>query len=398
MLARNFQSLILLFAVVFVFSACHTAQKYAESGDYDGAIDFCIQKLKGKRKKKEEYVVGLETAFQKAQARDLARISQLQAENRPQNWARINQIYQTIDDRQQDIQPLLPLNASNGYKANFNFIDVAQLEFESRNKAAEYLYEQAISLIGQGEQGDKKAARNAYYNLEDLERRYFKDYKDKNALKQKARDLGTSYVLFEVKNNSTHILPSAFADQLLNMSKYDLDSEWKSFYFEAEKGVSYDYKVIFKVRDVDVSPEHIRERVYTDEKEIQDGWEYVLDKKGNVVKDSSGNDLKVPKYVRLRANVIEVFQSKAARLTGYVEIYDAYHNTLLDNETLSTEVVFENYASTFTGDHRALTEDSRCRIGNQPQLFPRDDEMLVQAAERLKPNLRDELRRNQAIF
>jgi|GEM_PF-4311208 len=60
-----------LFLLAFLLTACHTAQKYVESGDYDSAIDLCVRKLKGKSKKKLEYVQGLELAFRKAQARDI---------------------------------------------------------------------------------------------------------------------------------------------------------------------------------------------------------------------------------------------------------------------------------------------------------------------------------------
>jgi hypothetical protein len=117
-----------------------------------------------------------------------------------------------------------------------------------------------------------------------------------------------------------------------------------------------------------------------------------------VLKDSLGNDVKVPRKVIIRADVLEVYQTKAARLSGFVEIYDAERSARLDSENLSTEILFENYASTFKGDRRALSEDSKRRIGNAPMPFPRNEDMLVQAAERLKPNLKDELRRNRAIL
>jgi len=117
-----------------------------------------------------------------------------------------------------------------------------------------------------------------------------------------------------------------------------------------------------------------------------------------VRKDSLGNDIKTPRKVRIRANVLEVFQTKSAHIAGFVEVYEAAGNTLLDNRDLGTEILFENYASTFTGDKRALSEESKSRIGNAPRPFPRDEDMLAQAADRLKPNLRDELRRSKAIL
>jgi len=388
----------ILFLATVLFNACKSPQKLTESGDYDSAIDVCVRKLRGKGNKKPEYVQGLEMAFRKAQTRDVAIADQLAAADRPENWERINSIHRNIRDRQNQVIPLLPLTAKNGYRAKIELLDIASLERNSREKAADYLYAKAEELIERGERGDKLAARQAYQTLNDLESRYFRDYKDKTAIKNKARDLGTSYVLFTVKNQSAQILPRAFQDRLLNMSKQDLDSEWKAFYFEEQPGAQYDYKVTFRVTRIDAAPERVQERIYTDEKEIQDGWDYVLDRRGNVRKDSLGNDMKTPKYVRLRADIVEVHQNKAVRLAGFVEIRDAANNHLLDSRDLSTEVLFENYASTFRGDERALSDDSRCRIGNHPQPFPPTEEMLVQAAERLKPNLKAELRRNRAIL
>ncbi|MEO6760619.1 MAG: hypothetical protein ABIO24_14265 [Saprospiraceae bacterium] len=382
----------------FLLTACHSPQKLTETGDYDAAIALSVRKLAGKSKKKVEYVQALEQAFQKAQARDLNLATNLINQNRDENWEKVNRIHRQIRERQQRVSPLLPLVASNGYRARIELIDIAQLETESCEKAAEYLYNQAQQGLSKAERGDRAAARKAYADLLELEHRYYQTYKDKTALKARARDLGTSYVLFEVKNQSGKILPIGFTERLLNLSQGDLDSEWKAFYFKAEPGVQYDYQVVFKVHNIDISPEKVHERSYTDEKEIQDGYDYVLDKKGNVRKDSLGNDIKKPRYVHLRADVLEVFQSKAAQLAGRIEIYDTNGSSLLGQRDLGTEVRFENYASTFRGDQRALSDDSRRMIGNRPLPFPRDEEMLVQAADRLVPDLRSELKSNRAIF
>ncbi len=390
--------LVSAFLLSFLLTACHSAQKMTESGDYDSAILFSVRKLAGKSKKKIEYVQALETAFQKAQARDLNLATNLINQNRDENWEKVNRIYRLIRDRQEQVAPLLPLTASDGYRARIELADIVQLENESCERAAGYLYDQAQASLAKAEHGDRAAAREAYNKLLDLERRYYQTYKDKTELKARARDLGTSYVLFEVKNQSDKVLPRGFAERLLNLGKADLDSEWKAFYFEAKPGVQYDYYVVFKVRQIDISPEKVHERAYTDEKEIQDGYDYVLDKKGNVRKDSLGNDLKTPHYVRLRAEVLEIFQSKAARLNGRIEIYDTDRRTLLGQRDLSTEVQFENYASTFHGDQRALSDDTRRRIGNRPLPFPQDGDLLVQAADRLLPDLRNELQHNRAIY
>jgi hypothetical protein len=382
----------------FLLASCRSPQKFIENGDYDRAIEFCVGKLRGKSKKKTEYVQGLEQAFARAQVRDLRLIDNLLDEDRPENWEKINAIHRQIKARQQKISPLTPLVSKDGYRAKFNFIDIEKLERESREKAAECLYVRAQELLQQAERGDRLAAREAYQTLRNLENHYYRTYKDKDKLLAVARDMGTTRILFEVQNNSAAILPRGFAEELLNISKRDLDSDWKAYYFKPVAGESYDYKAVFRVTQIDISPERIHERAYTDEKEIQDGWDYVLDSKGNVLKDSLGNDIKVPRKVIVRADVLEVFQTKAARLSGLVEIYDANRGARLDSEPLSTEILFENYASTFKGDRRALSEESKRRIGNAPMPFPRNEDMLVQAAERLKPNLKEELRRSRVIL
>ncbi len=394
----SFRIFATLLLSTLLISSCQTARKYVESGNYDDAIDLCLSKLRGKEKKKDEYVKFLELAFKKAQSRDLATISALRAENGPDMWERIHDIHLDIRDRQNKVNPLLPLVSKKGHRARFEFVDIGRLELESRGKAAESLYDRAVSLLKNAENGDKLAARYAYKHLRDLETRYYHDYRDKNDLMAKARDLGTSFVLLEIKNESGKVLPRDFSERLLAMSKAELDTEWKEFFFDARPGEKFDYKAVFKIKDISVSPERVSERAYIDEKTIEDGWEYVLDQRGNVMKDTAGNDIKRKRYATIRAHVLEVHQTKAARLAGYVEIFDLNRKTSVDNRNLGTEIRFEHFAATFKGDERALSQDSRNCIGSSPMPFPRDEAMLVQAAERLKPGLRNELRGSRAIL
>ena len=186
----------LLVATVFsslLLSACHTAQRYIESGNYDDAISFCVNKLRGKSKKKTELVKGLEQAFKKAQARDLNTADHLIADGRPENWERINALHRQISARQNKIAPLLPLTSKDGYRAKFEFVNIGKLESESREKAAEYLYNCAEDLLQQAEKGDRLAAREAYNTLKSLETRYFRQNKNKDRMLQDARSLSATH-------------------------------------------------------------------------------------------------------------------------------------------------------------------------------------------------------------
>jgi hypothetical protein len=390
-------SIILLFAT-FLFASCRSTQKMVERGNYDQAIDFSIRKLRGKRNKQLEHVQGLETAFKKAIERDMRFVAHLDAVNHPENWERIHTIHRRIASRQERIRPLLPLRAKTGYQAEFMFVRIEDLERESREKAAEHLYTRATELLAQAEQqGSKQAARDAHALLLDLEKRFFKQYRDKDQLLRTARQLGTVHVLFSIENHSRQVLPRSFNERVLALNASDLNSSWKRYYVEPVTGVRFDYRAVLNILDVDISPERIRERSYIDETELQDGWNYVLDERGNVRKDTAGNDLKTPRYVRLRANVLEAWQTKAARLTTSIDIFAADRNARLDSHEMSAEILFEHYASTFQGDARALSEQSRCRIGNRPQPFPATEAMLAQAADRLKPQLHEQLRQNRVL-
>ncbi|MFN0015448.1 MAG: hypothetical protein ACKVU2_12950 [Saprospiraceae bacterium] len=392
----RFLSIALISAILA--ASCRTTQRYIESGNYDEAISFSVSKLRGKKNKKTEIVKGLELAFAKAQARDLNTADHLASVDRPENWDRVNSIHRQIRQRQNLVAPLLPLVSKDGYRAKIEFVNIAHMEAESREKAASYLYTCAEDLLNQAERGDRKAAREAHRMLRDLENRYFKTYRNKEALLRDAINLGTTHILFEVRNESDKILPRDFNDRVLAFGTSDLNGDWKAYHFKPDPKLPVDYRVVFNVRQVDISPERISERTYTDEKEIEDGWEYVLDDRGNVKKDTAGNDIKRPRKVRIRAEVLEAFQTKATRLTGILEIYDTGSQSRVHVRDVGTEVLFEHYASTFRGDQRALSKDSRARIGSRPLPFPPDGDMLVQAADRLKPAIRDELRSSRAIL
>ncbi|MDX2134575.1 MAG: hypothetical protein SFV52_07305 [Saprospiraceae bacterium] len=395
-----FQRLFLpfLFLTLIVLPACQTARQFYESGRYDEAIDYCVDRLRGKKNKKTELVQGLEAAFAKAQDRDLRLAESLMQEGHAENWPRIHNLYRQIGDRQRKVRPLLPLVSKDGHRAHFDLIDVSRLEHDSRKNAADFLYTQAESLLERAAgQHDRNAAREAHRKLRELENRYFKVYREKDRLLEEARRLGTTWVVVELDNPGRHQLPGRLEEELMAMNKGRLDDEWISFTFDAEQKSHADFAVQVRIEGLDVSPERISERRYTDAKVIQDGWDYVLDERGNVRKDTAGNDLKTPRMVTICADVLEVFQSKAARLDASVVVLDA-RGSRLDTRRLSEEVRFEHYASTFIGDPRALSDDSRCRIGSAPLPFPSGESMLLDAACRLRGEMERVIGRSKVIW
>ncbi len=394
---RTLRHLPLCLLVLSFLYACTTPRRYIESGRYDDAIALALRRLSGKKNKKTETVKDLERAFAKAQERDLKAAHQLAVGGRPEDWERVNQLHRRIALRQNRIAPLLPLVSKNGYRARFEFVDIARMESESRERAAEYLYTRAQALLERGRNGDRQAARDAYEALREIEKRYFNDYRDKDALLQEALRWGTAHIGLQVINQSGKILPARFSDRLLSFDLYELNTHWKRFHLNPSADLLLDYRVTFAIDFIDITPERVLERRYTEEATVEDGWEYVLDERGNVKKDSLGNDIKRPRRVEVRADVVEVQQSKAARLAGILSIYDERGYCLL-SRPMSTDILFENCAFTYRGDRRALSKETLARLGNTLAPFPPDADMLLQAAERLKHAIRNELHSNKHIW
>ncbi len=397
MLKSSLKSILIAFSALLILSACTRPEKLLERGNYEGALSASIKKLSGKKKKKVKHVKALEESFSRATNADMREIAVLQKENRTENWVKINQIHRRIGLRQQLIEPLLPLYASDGYKADFKFVKIQDLELESKQKAADFCYSEGVKNLEEAERGDKVAARLAYENFEDIQR-YYKNYKDESKLMQRARELGTVNVLFKIENDSRTILPKDFEQEIKRISVRDLDSDWRAIHLNPAGKTQYDYTVVMRLTEIAVSPDLVNEREYIDDKTIEEGWEYLLDKNGNVRKDSAGNDIKIPKKVLIKARVFESYQRKDAHVGGRLEFYDNIDREVIHTEPLAVDAIFENYAARFDGDKRALTQESKNKIGNAPRPFPSSEALILQAADLLKPVVKDKIARSRILI
>lgn len=373
------------FLMIFSLSACVNTQKMIDQGRYDEAVDYAVKKLVGKTKKKQKYVDALERGFNKAVKRDMKEIARLEASGNPDAWEDIVAICNQIQRRQSKIEPLLPVIDRNGYQASFKFAKVDGVENKAKRKAAQHWYTQAEALLAEAATtGTKIPARKAMRHLTSIEK-YFTQYEDKEALKARAMDLGTTRIFFAMYNDAPIVLPKSFEDEITRIGILDLNTTWNEFYLEEPNDVTIDYNINMRLTQINLSPERVTERTYVDTKEIEEGWEYVLDENGNVAKDTLGNDITVPQRLLIRAKVFELFQSKDARIVGQLEYVDRKRGTLLQTESISVNAVFENYASTYQGDYRALSPASLRCINKQPLPFPTDEELLLLAADNLKP-------------
>ncbi len=396
--------LTMLLAMVIMFS-CKSPQALMEVGEYDEAVIKAVEKLRKQRKKKEKHIVVVEEAFIKITNKDLRKIKALKAEGLASNWVLINDIHKKIQRRQDLIDPYLPLVAKNGYKADFRFVKIAGLEMQSRKRAAAYVYGRANELLKQGEGGNKLAARNAHDLFLKVDG-YFQDYKEADKLRRRAIDLGTTHVLFVVKNSSFGFYPSGFERELMRFNEHRLEDFWTAYYTKRSEANTIDLKIVVDITDIDVSPELVNESSFTLSKDIEEKIKLAnysnTHKKDEHTRDSLKIALKdqpTHKIVtkQVFADVLEVRQAKSAFVSAELMMYDDKSQRRIFTERVNAESAFENIAATYRGDKRALSSEVKCLLNNSPRPFPSDESLVLEAAAHLKGAIENCIRKKDNL-
>lgn len=373
---------LLLSTILF---SCSSPKHLLKIQDYDASIAKTLGKMRGASKKvKAKQIEILHEAFRTANNNDLALIKKLQRAKQSFNWIQINDIYNAIIERQDLVRPFVHFVESYGFEMTDLMRNFADLEYDSRKKSANYLYSSAMDMMSKAREGDKLAARRAYSDLVLLDS-FFEKYKNKEDLKSEAIVLGTEHIQVKVANLSTKILPRNLHRRLLDFEVERLNDLFHRYYVKSMSEMAFDYQIRINLLDMNITPESNRITSYQETKEINDGFEYVLDSKGNVLKDSLGNDIKFDKTKTIIATVEEIFQYKAVGVSGNIELFDMQGERIIRTRPINAEAVFENFAATYRGDREALTAESRNKIGNNPRTFPSSDLMLEQALDLLRP-------------
>jgi len=177
---------------------------------------------------------------------------------------------------------------------------------------------------------------------------------------------------------------------LLVFGVADFNSEWVEFHTtNPSNNTYYDYFTIVNLKKIEVSPEQAQQKDRMESKEIEDGWEYVLDDNGNVVKDSEGNDIKIPKKRTIYCTLIETHQFKAAKLEGEIELVQNALRKVIKQVPIGAESVFEHISARAVGDVNALSDEDKELLKNTSVPFPHDLDLIIDGAETLKKSIRD---------
>jgi len=191
------------------------------------------------------------------------------------------------------------------------------------------------------------------------------------------------------------IIPVRLQEDLLNFGTYGLNDKWTVYHNNKQKDITYDFGMLVNFRQINISPEQIKEKEFVKEKQIKDGTKTLLDNNGNVVKDSLGNAIKVDNFKTVRVNIYEFRQFKSCQVTAKVDYLDYRSNQTIETFPLASEFVFENIYSTFNGDKRACEEDYYPYFNKRAVAFPSNEQMVFDTGEDLKSQLKNIISRNR---
>jgi hypothetical protein len=170
----------------------------------------------------------------------------------------------------------------------------------------------------------------------------------------------------------------------LQMGVRELDSRWIKFDNELQSNTTYHYYILLTLKGINVMPEQLKENRYTETKQVQDGYSYVLDTKGNVKKDSLGNDIKTIKYKTISCNVLETMQHKEASIGGSLDYIDVATQQILKSEPIAYVSNFDNFFAGAQGDINALKPETKSKLQGSFVPFPNSENMILRANADLK--------------
>jgi hypothetical protein len=388
------KTIFVLLTSIILLIRCSSPEKLLQQGNYDALVEKSVKNLI-KNPNSEEDAMMLEKSYKLANERDLERIKYLKTEGNPDTWDEMLSCYSNLKNRQASVKRVLPLH-TGGRTIMFETVDYDSEIVAAKRKAAEYYYTHGLALM---ESNTKDTYRQAYYELNKARTYSGDSYRDLDQVIGKAKYMGMSRALVSVVNRTIINLPETFTEGLIAANATDLNSEWVEYYTrKPDTDIRYDYYIDIILQNISVSPDLVQDKDLIEKKTIENGFDYVLDSRGNVMKDSLGNDIKVKKYKDIQCTVIESYQMKECNITGEIEFHASQPQTLLKKQPVAAGTRFEHVSARAIGDLNALSPEKQKLVDLDPLPFPNDITMILDCTEALKRSIYEVLQYNRSII
>ncbi|MGB8491336.1 MAG: hypothetical protein WCE64_09780, partial [Bacteroidales bacterium] len=369
-----------LLALIFILDGCGSSKKQLEQGNYEAALSQAVRQLR-KDPKDSKQAATLDRAYTILNDQDKERVRFLKLEAKASNWDEIYQVNKRMSDRQALVRTILPLQL-NGSSIDYPYVDYMPEMINAKRKSADFYFNHGNELM---KTKLRESYRQAFYEFVRA-KEYIGDYEGIDNKIDESKYLGMTRVLISLANRSAVQFPADFEEDLLAIDLPRLNSEWVEYHTkDLDANLQYDYLVNITIRNIGISPDQTMQRDSVIKKEVADGFTYKLDNKGNVVKDTLGNDIKLPKFKTLQCALIETVQSKTCQINGDMEVIQLLPGkAVVKKEPLGAESDFENISARALGDIQALSPAQVEKTKSKPVPFPDDQEMVVRCSESLK--------------
>lgn len=374
-------------------AGCGSSKKQLSKGNYDAAIASAVKQLR-KDPNDEKQIATLERSYNIVVEQDNERIRFLKMEGRPQNWDEIYIIYKRMSDRQAMVRTVMPLSIGNR-EINLPYVDYMPEMINAKRKAADFYYAHGIELMNSRIKENYRQAFAEFIRAKE----YVGDYEGIDEKIAESRYLGMSRVFVSIQNTTLLQFPKEFQDDLLSVDLQALNSEWVEYHtMHLDQDAQYDYYINVTVRNIAISPDQTAQVDSVVKRDVEDGFAYQYDKKGNVAKDSLGNDIKIKKYKTLQCALISTRQTKTCRIDGDIETIQMNPKKLLKKDPIGAQSTFEHVSARALGDLGALNARQLESTKSQIAPFPSDIEMVVRCSETLKIAIRGSIQSNRRFI
>jgi hypothetical protein len=379
--------------LILILSACGSSKKQLEKGNYEAALDKAVKQLRKDNRDTKQISI-LDKSFKTLIEQDNERIRYLKLEEKPANWDEIYQINKRMSDRQAYVRTVTPLEL-NGKTIEYPYVDYMPEMVAAKRKSADFYFAHGNELMKNKLKESYRQAYNEFIRAKE----YVGNYDGIDNKIDDAKYLGMSRVLITLQNKSLIKFDQEFEQDLLSLDLPRLNSEWVEYHTkDLNQNTQYDYFVNINVRNIIVSPDQTMQKDTVVKKEVEDGFSYQLDKKGNVMKDSLGNDIKTKKYKTLQCALIETIQSKACQINGDVEVIQVNPNKILKKDPLGTQSDFEYVSARALGDIQALSQAQIEKTKSKAVPFPSDMEMVLRCSDALKRAINGAVQSNKRFI
>lgn len=372
--------------LTLILSGCGSSKKQLEKGNYDAAIEKSVKQLRRDPNDKKQ-ISTLQSAYKIANEQDNERVRFLKMEGKPNSWDEIYLVTKRLYDRQALVRTV----------PNFNVqvVDYMQDMVIAKRKAADFYYAHGIELMKSNLKESYRQAFGEFLRAKE----YVGDYEGIDNKIMESKYNGMSRVFVVIQNKSILKFPKEFEESLLALDLPSLNSDWVEYHIQnLDQNNQYDYFINVNINNVAVTPNNTVQRDSVIKKEIEDGYTYVLDKKGNVMKDTLGNDIKLKKYKTVQCALVESVQSKACRIEGDIEVIQTNPNKLLKKDPIGAQSNFNNVSSRALGDLQALSPQQLERTKSSLLPFPSDIEMVMRCSDNLKFAIRGAIQNNRRFI